>query len=326
MDSFIFAVNAVSPIVLMVAIGYFIKRLGLLNDGVARAVNKLVFRLLLPCMLFLNVYSIEDIALVNFGYIFYSAGISLLFFVLAVLSSGLVTKEGGQRAVLIQGAFRSNYALIGIPLATSLFGDEGAIVATVLSAFIIPLFNVLAVVCLTVFGGKGKLDLKKVLLGIAKNPLIISILLGAVCLGIRALFVKFGINFRLSNITPVYSVISQLSKSATPIALLALGAEFEFSAVPALKKQIIFGTVVRTVLVPAFGIFIAYFMGCFNGAHFAAFVALFASPIAVSSVPMAQELGADSKLAGQLVVWTTLVSALTIFLFSFILKAIGVFN
>ncbi|MBQ8409594.1 MAG: AEC family transporter [Clostridia bacterium] len=326
MESFIFAVNAVLPIVLMVAIGYGIKRIGLISEAVAKALNKLVFRVLLPCTLFLNVYKIEDPAAMDLGYIYYAIGITVVMFLLAFPAVMAVTKESNQRGVLIQAVFRSNFALIGIPLATSLYGEEGSLIATLLSAFIIPIFNVLAVICLTVFGDGGKPSVKKILLGILKNPLIQSIALGGICLGARALFGYWGIDFRLSDITPVYSVAEQLSKTATPIALLVLGAQFEFSAVPALKKQILFGTVLRTIIMPAIALSVAYLMGCFSGAHFAAFVALFGTPVAVSSVPMAQEMGADARVAGQLVVWTTLLSGFTIFLISFVLKALGVFS
>ena len=325
MDSFIFAINAVLPIVLMVAAGYAIKRFGIIDSSVAKSVNKIVFRLLLPCMLFLNVYSITDISSIDASYIIFGVVASLAVFLAAFVTSGFVEKERGRRGVIVQAAFRSNYALIGIPLATSLFGNEGSIIATVLSAFSIPLFNVLAVICLTVFGSTGKPDIKKILLGIVKNPLILSIFLGFVCLGIRGIFAHYEIAFRLSDVTPVYSAINQLSKASTPIALLALGAQFEFSAVAELKKQIIFGTAVRTVIVPALALAAAYFMGCFNGAHFAAFVALFASPVAVSTVPMTQEMNGDTTLAGQLVVWTTVVSSFTVFLFSFLLKSAGIF-
>ncbi len=325
-DSFLFAVNAVLPIILMVIVGYVVKRIGLINEELAKAMNKLVFRILLPCMLFLNVYKIDDLASMDFGYIWYAIGVTLLMFLVAIPAVMAITKSGDQRGALAQAVFRSNYALIGIPLATSLFGSEGGTIATLLSAFSVPLFNILAVICLTVFGNGGKIDLKKILLGIVKNPLIISIALGCVCIGIRAVLQHYNIPFRLSDVKPIYQVLTQLSATATPIALLVLGAQFELSAIPALKKQILFGVTARTVIVPTVALVIAYFLGCFSGAHFAAFVALFATPVAVSSVPMAQEMGADAKLAGQLVVWTTVVSAFTIFLFSFILKSIGIFT
>ena len=325
MESFLFAVNAVLPIVLMVSAGYFAKRAGLLNATVTKAVNRLVFRLLLPCMLFLNVYRIGSDSGISLGYVWFAIGVTLAVFAVSLPLCLLVTKQNAQRGALLQATFRSNFALIGIPLATSLFGEEGGMIATLLSAFCIPLFNVLAVVSLTIFGGDKRLNLKKMLLGILKNPLIQSIALGGVCLAVRAVLEQHGIAFRLSSVTPVYSVIEQFSKTATPVALLMLGAEFELSAIPALKRQIAFGTAMRVLLVPTAALSLAYLVGGFGGAHFAAFVALFGSPVAVSSVPMAQEMDADSALAGQLVVWTTVTSTVTVFLFSFVLKATGVF-
>jgi predicted permease len=139
--------------------------------------------------------------------------------------------------------------------------------------------------------------------------------------------VQGGISFRLSDIEPLYKALTYLSNLATPLALLALGAQFEFSAVAALRREIVFGTLMRTVAVPllAIGLAALLFADRFGGAHFAAFIAMFATPVSISSVPMAQEMKADATLAGQLVVWSTLTSALTIFLFSFFLRLGGIF-
>ncbi len=325
MTDFMFAVNATAPIVLMVAVGYVLKRVGMLNGDVAKVLNKLVFRVFLPAMLFLNMYKIQDLADVDFGFVLYAVIATLVLFCLALVAVIFFTKENAKRGALIQAVFRANYALVGIPLATSLFGDEGAIAATVLSAFLIPVFNSLAVVGLSIFSSGKKPSVKKILIGIIKNPLIQSIALGFVALGIRAVFVKCGIAFRLTDVEPVYKTLSSLSSVATPLALLALGAQFELSAIPHLKKHIIFGIVTRNFIVPLLGLGIAYFIGIFNGAHFATFVAVFCTPVAVSSVPMAQEMDADVSLAGQLVIWSTLFSALSIFLASYVLKLLGVF-
>ena len=328
MDSLIFAINAVSPIIVTVAIGYFIKKTGLMNESFAKAGNKLVFRLLLPAMLFLNVYKIENIAGMDFGYIIYVICALLVIFALSIPIVMLISPKGDRRGVLLQGIFRSNYALIGIPLAQSLFGDEGAIVATLLSAVFVPALNVLAVVSLSIFRRGGeKPSVKKILLGIVKNPLIQSIALGLVFLAIRAAFENADIGFRISQIPAIYTPLEYLSRSATPIALLVLGVQFEFSAVKELRREIIFGCAMRNCFVPMIGLGVAYmfFSSQFSGAHFAAFVAVFATPVAVSSVPMAQEMDGDSILAGQLVVWTTLFSALAVFLASFLLKIAGIF-
>lgn len=328
MESLIFAVNAVAPIILTVAIGYILKKLGYMNDGFARAANKLVFHFFLPSMLFLNIYKIEDIRTMDFSYILYVAVVLLLIFLCSIPVVILVAGKRERRGVLLQAAFRSNYALVGIPLAGSLYGEAGIMIASVLSAVVVPLINILAVISLSMFRTEGqKPDVKKILIDICKNPLIRSIALALVVLWIRSIFVKAGISFRLSDITPLYTVLGYLSNLATPLALLMLGAQFEFSAVRALRREIIFGTLMRTVIVPILGVGGAYvlFGDHFNGAHFAAFVAVFATPVSVSSLPMAQEMNSDAVLAGQLVVWTTLVSAFSVFMTGFLLRLVGVF-
>ena len=325
MTDFLFAVNATSPIVIMVLVGYFLKRIGMLDMGVAKVLNKLVFRVFLPAMLFLNMYKIESLADVDFGFVWYTIIATVILFLIAVGTVILFTKENAKRGALLQSVFRANYALVGIPLATSLFGAEGAIAATVLSAFIIPVFNSLAVIGLCIFSPDKKPSVKKILLGIAKNPLIQSIAMGFVALGIRAVFVRCGVAFRLTDIEPVYKTLNNLSSVATPLALLVLGAQFEMSAIPQLKKYIAFGVIARNLVVPAVGIAVAYFIGAFTGAHFATFVAVFCTPVAVSSVPMAQEMDADVSLAGQLVIWSTVFSAFSIFIASYILKVLGIF-
>lgn len=328
MDSFIFAVNAVAPIIIMVAIGYILKKIGVMNVEFAKTINKLVFHLFLPAMLFLNVYKIDGIANIEFAPIIYSVSALFIIFIVSIPIVISLSKKSEQRGVLLQATFRSNYALVGIPLAQSLFGDAGLAVSALVSVAVIPFINMLAVVSLSIFRhGERRPSVKSILLGVVKNPLIQSVFLGIFVLCMRFLFVKWGLGFRLSDIKPLYSVLGYLSNLATPLALMMLGVQFEFSAVTALKREITFGVIVRTLIVPVVCIGCAYLFlrDIFNGAHFAVFVAIFATPVSVSSVPMTQEMGGDAILAGQLVVWTTIVSALSVFAVSFLLRLAGVF-
>jgi len=328
MESFLFALKAVSPIILTVALGYILKKKNFMNETFVKAANKLVFRVFLPCMLFLNVYNISSLGDIDLGYVIYAVGAGLVIFGAGLPVVMMVSKQPQRRGVLWQSIYRSNYALIGNPLAESLFGSAGATVASLLSAFVVPSFNIFAVISLSTFRSDGgKPNLRGTVTGIAKNPLIHGILAGVLALCIRMLFVRGGIGFRLSDITPLFTVLEYMSRMATPMALLCLGAQFEFSAVAELRREIIFGVLMRTVFVPLLGLGTAYlfFRDVFGGAQFAAFVAVFATPVAVSSVPMTQEMDGDVVLAGQLVVWTTLASAVSVFFVSFLLKAAGVF-
>ena len=328
MNPFLFSLNAILPIILLVSLGYFLRRIGLLVPSSANLLNKLVFHIFLPVLLFLNVYKIENIGGVDFFYIGYAMLAVFVIFLVAIPTVGVITRSPKERGVLLQASFRSNYALIGIPLAGALFGDEGTIISSALMAFVIILFNALAVVSLSLFsGGEHRPEPLKILIGILKNPLIIASFAGVCCLGVRAVLENAGVEFRLSDLSALMVALEYLSGVATPLALIALGAQFEFSALKKSKAPLLFGTLVRTVAVPVLGLGIAYlfFRSRLSGAHFAAFIALFATPVAVSSVPMAQEMGGDTELAGQLVVSTTLLSAFTIFVASTVFKSLGIF-
>ena len=330
-DAFIFAAESVLPIVILIALGYVLKRIGLLTKEFLDVGNKLTFRVLLPVMLFCNVYSIDRITDINIVFVLYGAVGVFVVFLLGTAACCAFTKDSAKRGTLIQAVFRSNYAIIGIPLAASLFGDKGAAAAGVMSAFCVPLFNILAVVTLTVFNGnseKQRVDVRRVLIGVVANPLIIGTVTGLVFLGIRELFVIGDISFRLSDITIVYKSLENIKAICTPFALIVLGGRFEFSGVRRLWKEIVFGTVLRTAAVPVLGLSIAYLLReafALSGEHFAAYVGVFATPVAVSSAIMAKEMGADDELAGQLVVWTSLVSTLTIFIIVTVLVMVGIF-
>lgn len=328
-DAFVFAANAVLPIVLIIAAGYFLKRIGMFSQGFLDVGNKLTFRVLIPSLLFYNIYQIGSFDEINFGFVLYGIGAIVVIFLIATVVTCLFTKDGGKRGALIQSAFRSNYAIIGLPLASALFGDKGAAAAGVMSAFCVPTFNILAVITLTIFNNnstKEKIDVKKILLGIVKNPLIIGTVAGLIVLGIREIFVSCDIGFRLKDIEFLYKTLENLKSICTPFALLVLGGKFEFSAVKRQLRYIVFGTLVRTVAVPVLGLAAAYFLiPGLSGEHFATYIAVFGTPVAVSSAIMAKEMGADDELAGQLVVWTSLVSTVTIFIFVVFFRSVGIF-
>ena len=328
MEALLFAVNGVLPVILPVGLGYVLKRIGWMDAALAAKLNKIVFRVLLPCMLFSNVAGMSASLGAGLGYVGFCLAVELAVFLLTIPSVMVLTPESGRRGALLQASFRSNFALIGIPLAQSLCGGEGVAAASLLSAALIPAFNVLAVVSLSLFGdGKQKLSGKKILWGIAKNPLILSVLAGLLFFGLSRFLNARGIAFSLSDTGALHKTLSSLAGAATPLALLSLGAQFEFSAVGQMKKEILFGVAVRTLIVPAVGLSAALLLrDRFAAAQFACFVSAFATPVAVSSVPMAQEMKADAALAGQLVVWTTLVSALSIFVATWVLRAVGEFG
>lgn len=234
MESLGFALNATLPIVFTVLIGYLLKRAGILSREFAKQANKLVFRIFLPATLFINVYSIEDMSKIDLGYVLYSALVTIAIFAVGIPIAIIVTSDPKRRGPLLQSFFRSNQALIGIPLSELLCPGVGALAATLLSAVMIPIYNVLAVVSLTIFsGGEENTDnvqkehprvgfyIKKVVLGIIKNPLILSIAAGFVVLGIRALLRSFDIGFAISEVPAIWKTLTYLYSSKYVLDIMA---------------------------------------------------------------------------------------------------------
>jgi len=193
LSNLFFTLNAVMPIVLVIAVGYFLKTIHLFDEKFFPLLNKLCFRCCLPCLLFFNVYNVENLAeIAQYWKICVFAVISILiFFVFAVIIIKFTVSDDRQKGVMIQSSYRSNYAIIGISLAMSISsGDARPVVAaSILSSVSIPLFNVLAIIALSLFVSEDgkKVSLISILKKIATNPLILGVLTGIFCLIIRFL-------------------------------------------------------------------------------------------------------------------------------------------
>lgn len=332
LDVFMFAFNAILPIILLIALGYFLRQKNFLTDEFLKVGNKFVFKVCLLCLLFINVYSIESFNDIDWSIVIFSVSAIFLIFGLGMLYVKFFIPENKQKGVVLQCLFRSNYAIIGLPLAASLGGDKGLEVAAILSAFSIPIFNILAVLALSMYSN-GKADYKKVLLNICKNPLIIGVVLGLVALGIRS-FIPLNESGELvfsfsKDVKFLYKAVENISKIASPLALVILGGTFNFSQTKGMLKQVVSGTVGRTIIVPLITITAAVLLSKYTGFFnfdktvYPALIALFASPVAVSSAIMAAQMDNDGELAGQFVVWTSLVSIITIFIIVVILRSLG---
>lgn len=339
-EIFRFAFDAVFPIILLILLGYFLRRINLINEGFLKVANKLVFTVFLPCLLFYNIYKIESFSAIDWGVVLYSCLAILALFAIGLLISLITTKDNRKRGVIWQCVLRSNFSIIGIPLAEALGGSGALGYVSVLSAFSIPLFNILSVIALCVFtskaesGEKSKIDFKKMGLNIVKNPLLIGVALGLVVLGIRSLIPTSSTTglpvFTLEkDMAFIFEAIKMVGRIASPLALVVLGGMFSFKAMNGMVKEIIVGTASRLVLAPLLGIGVAYLLSTYTGllslnaVAYPALVALFASPVATTSAIMAQEMGGDEQLAAQYVVWTSLMSIFTIFIAVVLLKSVG---
>ena len=306
------SLNVVVPLFLIVVLGYLLKRWRVTDEGFNKIATKLCFNLILPISLFNSIVSAGVKNALRGRMLLW---MFLLFLGAVAVSLALVlpvARDPKKRGVLLQCAVRSNFVYIGIPICENLFGEAGVNVASVAIPFVVIVFNMSAVIILSVFsGGESKLHFGKLLLKIIRNPLIIGSLVG--------------VAWSLIGIpVPVFlgNALTSLSKTATPLALLALGGSFEFKSVKDRLGYVLFGTALRTVIVPLLALSAAVALG-FRNEELAVFFVAFASPVAISSYPMAVQMNGDGELAGQLVVFTTTFSLVTMFLGIFILKTFG---
>ena len=312
MESFLVCFRAVAPIFLIMALGYLAQRLGTISRDDVPRLNKVAFRYFLSVTMFYNLYQSDISHAVQPKLLLFALIAVLAEFALATLFVVATEKTGNKRGVKIQGIFRSNSILIGIPLTAALVegADLGSIV--LLLAVVVPTYNVLAVVILEVFRG-NRPQLGHVLLSIAKNPLIIAVALGLVFL-LTPLKLPVVLESTLSQIAPI----------SNAFMLFLLGAFFRFDGLRRYRWDLVQVTLGRLVVMPGIILAIAYFMG-FRGVHFAGLIAVFGSATAVSSFTMAQQLGGDDELAGDIVVVTSVFCIATLFGWSFLFKSLGAF-
>ena len=333
-EIFMFSFNAVMPILLMMMLGYFLRSVHFADEAFFKKANTLVFKVFLPVLLFVNVYEIESLSKVNWGVVVYTVAIVVVLCLTGLVLTKLLFRERSKIGPLCQCSFRSNYAIIGIPLAEALGGSEAVGFACVLSAAAIPMFNILAVIILSHYSDDDhSASVKDTLKMTATNPIIICVLLGVIVIAIRSalpLNSEGEVVFSIMRDMPFfYSALKTIAKGTTALALIVLGARFDFSKVSSLLGEITFGTVMRLLIAPLVGIGTGMLISAntnlinLTSVEYPALISLFASPIAVSSAVMVGEIGGDEQLAGQLVVWTSVFSMFTMFGIIFTMKTFG---
>lgn len=306
----ILSFNVVVPLFLMIVLGYSLKQIRVYDEHTISGMNQLVFKVFLPLLLFINIYQTDVAGVFDLKLMLVAVLGVLGSFFMTWLIIAWIEKDNRKRGVLIQGIFRSNFVIFGIPVTTSLFGGEATGAAALLVAVIVPIFNMLSVVILEIYRG-SRINVPKILKGIITNPLIIGSVTGLLCL---LLHIKIPLVLE--------KTISDLSKVTTPLALVILGGSFTFSSMKGNVKQIAIGVLGKLVIVPVICLSFALLIGI-RGVGLAILMSIFASPTAVSSFSMAKQMDGDADLAGHLVVLGSMLSVVTMFIWIFIFKQGG---
>jgi len=297
----------------MMSVGYLIRKLNMVDDHSLTIMNKLVFRVFMAILLFVNVSKMDIGALVdiqNLTLILLLCGVITSMVLFYFLIYRKTVSDINKVPVMIQGSYRANLILFGIPMATSLYGENGAGIISIAIAGAIPLFNVLAILILEGYANKNA-SKKKLVISILINPLIISCFLGI-------MFVVLGIKIPNLLLNPLVS----MGGVATPLAFIILGATLKFSSLIKNLKFIFVASFMKLFILPLVAILLGIKFGFVNE-HLLAILGATGSPIAIASFIMVKEIGGDENLAAELIVSSSVLSIFTLFIWIFSLKTLG---
>ena len=311
-NDFMFSVGAILPVFGVMVLGFLLRRRGFLTQGFCQTGNRLVFNLCLPAMLLRQIASMGGVRASDGSFLLYAFAATLAGVLAVWLPAHFFMKDKTQVGAFAQGAFRGNTALLGAALLQSICGSQAYAPLIILAA--VPVYNVLSVVVLSLeAGGGGTLDRTRVLGAlkqVARNPILLGILAG----------MPFALTGR-SIPLPADKVLSMLGGLASPLSLLVIGAGFRWQAALEKRRTTLLAALVKLVLLPAAALPPAAALG-FRGEALVALLVMSGTPSAVSSYIMAENMGNDGVLANGIVAVTTLLSAVTLTGWIFLLRTL----
>lgn len=310
LNSFFVALRVVVPMALLMGVGVVMRLTKVTDRPTMRAVDKMSFRLFMPTLLFKNIYETDLSMHFDGRAVLFAIVCLFLVFALALLVPPKLEKDHNKAAAIGQAIIRSNYILFGVAMAESIYGEGNIGPVALLGAFVVPATNAFGVIILEL-NRSGRANPKKIILSILKNPMVIASLLA------MGLFV---LDIRLPDL--IYGVVRDIAGITTTISFISLGVSLDPGELKSNRRSLCIGLVLRMIVVPLLFLPLCIAMG-FRDVVLCALVVLFAAPSAVASYPMAVAMGADGPLAGQMVCCTTVLSVFSMFIFTFLLRALG---
>ena len=304
MEEMVFALEAVLPFVFMLACGYFLKRRGILTENFRQQGDALCFRFLFPVLVFQNIYTTEMPQTSIWHPIWFAIGVmvsSLLIFWLAVPR---LEKDHRKIPVIIQSLYRGNFMIYGIPFSLRLGGEEAALIATAMTAVTLPLLNIAAIATYARYTEGEKVRWKATVMQILKNPIIWGVLLGV-------LFFRLQIPIW----EPVESCLADIAKIATPLSFLLLGSRLSGDMKGADSRTLFYMILVKQWVMPAVYLFCAMMIFHFSSVELVPVLIFLTAPGAITTYQLAIQFRADDVLAGAFVLYSMVVSVVSIFLF-----------
>lgn len=312
MSNLIYSINATLPIFLLIILGKVLKTTKIINDEFTKTADRYVFRIALPALLFSDLTENNVGSAFDGKYVLFCFSVTI--FSIAVLW-GLTEKfmkNEEQKGAFIQGSYRSSAAILGLAFINNMYDSVG--MAPLMIIGCVPLYNIFAVIILTLKGDNGgkKPNMKETFINVMKNPILLSILIALPFALLNLHFPSF-----------VNKAIGSVANTATPLALISIGASFEGKKALKKMKPTLLASFIKLILLVGLFLPLAVFFG-YRNQELMALLVMLGSPTTVSSYIMAKNTGNDGILTSSIILLTTLLSSLTLTLWIFVLKSFGV--
>ena len=312
MQNFLFSLNVTLPIFIIIVVGGFLKRIGLLNDGFCAVADKFVFKVALPVQLFQDIAAMDIRADFSGKFVVFCMIATTCMFAATWILGAVFLKDKSMVGAFAQAAARGSAAILGIAFVENIYGDSGMTPMMIVAA--VPLFNIYSVIILTVTSSEGKFNgalVKKLLVGVVTNPIILGIAAGMVwsLLG-------------LPMPTMAGKTLSSIASLTSPLALLAIGAGFKGRKALGYLRPTAVATAVKLMALPALFLPVAVHLG-FTDEKLVALLVMLGSIATPSCYVMAKNMGHEGVVSSSVVMLTTMCSAFTLTGWLFIMKCFG---
>lgn len=315
LDNVLFSLNSTFPLFLVMAVGFFIRKIKIVDGGFVKTANNFNFKVTIPALLFADMAAADFRKTFDLKFLVFCMGATIITILgLWGVSKLVMRKDKASVAEFVQGCYRASLAVSGIALIQSVSGNTS--MAGMMMLCSVPFYNIFAVIILqtespdkSIAGEKGRVG--KALLGIAKNPIIISILAG---------FVSSMIGIDYPQI--IDSTLSLISRIGTPFALMCIGADFDFRKAFGKIGKSGLAAAFKLVIIPAIFLPAAILLG-FRNEQLVSILIMFASPSTPVGYVMAKQYGHDGTITSSTIAITTLFSSLTLAAFIFVLRSLG---
>ncbi len=313
LNNFLFSLNSALPIFFVLVAGFLLKRHGFIDEAFIKQANRLIFYIALPVKLFSDVGKTSFQGSFDLRFIAFIVIGTLISIPICAAGASVMVKDKSKKGAFVQGAFRGNFLYVGYSLLENIMGSVGS-KAPIAFAFVVPMYNVLGIMILAYYSDSEdrNVDYRGIAKNIVTNPLILSI--------------AAGVLFSLSGLKlPALAdrSFSYFSSLVTPMALLMIGASFRPEKIRANLGTALWASSLKLVILPLLAVFAAYYLG-FDHESLLVIYIVFGVPTAAVSYIISRIMNADSDLASGIIMLTTLLSNISMTLFIFAFKTLGI--